>query len=76
MQSMMGGVGKMWLERAIDKIEQGDLHCISTFCAQGRRRSVSSALILKAKNIIQMRRSITFGQQLLIIAHVSHKLLN
>ena len=48
-QSMMGGVGKMWLERAIDKIEQGDLHCISTFCAQGRHRSVSSALILKAK---------------------------
>ena len=48
-QSMTSGVGAMWLERAINKIEQSDLHCISTFCAQGRHRSTSSALILKAK---------------------------
>ena len=52
-QSMMGGVGKMWLERAIDKIEQGDLHCISTFCAQvGTFRK--QCIDFKA-NIIQMR---------------------
>eukprot|EP00944_MAST-04C_sp_MAST-4C-sp1_P002565 g2565.t1 len=48
-QSMTSGVGAMWLERAIKKIEQSDLHCISIFCAQGRHRSTSSALILKAK---------------------------
>ena len=48
-QSMTKGVGAMWLERTVNKIEQSNLHCISTFCAQGRHRSVSSALILKAK---------------------------
>jgi|EP00945_MAST-04E_sp_MAST-4E-sp1_P007087 hypothetical protein len=45
--SMTRGVGALWLQRAVERIERGNMNTVSTFCSQGRHRSVSSALILK-----------------------------
>merc|ERR1711935_840945 len=45
--SMSEGVGRVMLQRTIQKIEQDDLLCISIFCSKGRHRSVSMAELMR-----------------------------
>jgi hypothetical protein len=47
--SMQEGEGLEWLRRVVRAIEERDEHSVSVFCSQGRHRSVSAALILRAR---------------------------
>jgi hypothetical protein len=45
--SMAEERGRLMLRQTVRKIEEEDLHTISTFCSKGRHRSVSAAVLLK-----------------------------